>query len=134
MNRLRLERKQASVVTPPPGFSSSINHHEAAEEPPSKKQRTCQSPQQSQGGTHASAEPSMQQPGVSGTTSGTGAVTPSTTTATAGNEGSYGESMLASRPGPGRSAVSPGSTTIRRQQHHPNETAAAETAEMQAHE
>ena len=111
---------------------------EAAEEPPSKKQRTCQSPQQSQGGTHASAEPSTQQPGVSGmTTSCKGAAptpTPSTTTATAGNEGSYGESTSASGSGQGRSAVRPGSRTIRHQQHHPNKAAAVDIAEMQAHE
>ena len=71
------------------------------------------------------------------TTSGKGAAptpTASTTTATAGNEGSYGESKSASRSGPGRSAVSPGSRTIRGQQHHPNKAAAVEIAEMQAHE
>ena len=108
---------------------------EATEEPPSKKQRTCHSPQQSQGGTHASAEPSAQQPGVSGLTPGTGAAptptTPSTTTASAGNEGLCGESMSASRSGqPGPSAVTPGSRAIQREQHQPNMAAAAEIAGM----
>ena len=42
--------------------------------------------------------------------------------------------MSASRSDPGRSAVSPGGRTIRRQHHHPNKAAAAEIAEMQAHE
>ena len=118
-----------------PDHSSS----EATEEPPSKKQRTCHSLQQSQGGTHATAEPSAQQPGVSGLTTGTGAAptpaTPSTTTASAGNEGSCGESMSASRSGrPCPSAVRPGSRAIQRQQHQPNMAAAAEIAGMQAHE
>ena len=60
---------------------------------------------------------------------------PSTTTATAGNEGSYGESMSASRSGrPDPGAVRPGSSAIQPQQHQPNMAAAAEIAERHGHE